>query len=176
MNFDWLKKGNRKIPSWDNTILGSIKISRDSLVGEVNSEKRAVRLRAEIEKRLGPSAVHQSTRAQTTEQLLKDAPRRTSRAKFDDEDLQDMLREPEVRKRVQESLQKQAEAWVDQEVPLLGGRTPRQAVQDPDGREIVEALLLEWERRGEGKGVYPGDIRPDINAIRRLLDLTHPAP
>jgi hypothetical protein len=176
VNFDWLKKGNRKIPSWDNTILGSIKISRDSLIGEVNSEKRAVRLRAEIEKRLGPSAVHQSTRAQTTEQLLKDAPRRTSRAKFDDEDLQDMLREPEVRKRVQESLQKQAEAWVDQEVPLLGGRTPRQAVQDPDGREIVEALLLEWERRGEGKGVYPGDIRPDINAIRRLLDLTHPAP
>jgi hypothetical protein len=62
VEFDWLKKGNRKISSWDNTILGSIKISRDSLVAEVNSEKRATRLHAEIEKRLGSSAVHQSTR------------------------------------------------------------------------------------------------------------------
>ena len=25
--FDWLKKGNSKISSWDNTILGNIKIS-----------------------------------------------------------------------------------------------------------------------------------------------------
>jgi hypothetical protein len=46
----------------------------------------------------------------------------------------------------------------------------------PDSREIVEVLLLEWERRGEEPGTYPGDIRPDINAIRRLLSLTHPAP
>ncbi|MBI3664346.1 MAG: SEC-C domain-containing protein [Acidobacteria bacterium] len=177
VNFDWLKKGNRKISSWDNTILGSITISRDSLVAEVNSEKRATRLHAEIEKRLGPSAVHQRTRARTPEEMLKDSPRRkASPAKFDDEELQDMLRDPEVRKRVQESLQKHVEAWVDQKVPLLGGRTPRQAVQDLDGREIVEALLLEWERRGEEKGVYPGDIRPDINAVRRLLNLMPPAP
>jgi hypothetical protein len=177
VSFDWLKKGNRKISSWDNTILGSIKISRDSLVAEVNSEKRATRLHAEIEKRLGPSAVHQCTRAQTPEEMLKDSPRRrTSPARLDDEDLQDLLRDPQVRKRVQESLQKQVEAWVDQEIPLLKGRTPRQAVQDPDGREIVEALLLEWERRGEEKGTYPGDIRPDINAVRRLLNLEPPRP
>jgi hypothetical protein len=176
VEFDWLKKGNRKISSWDNTILGSIKISRDSLVAEVNSEKRATRLHAEIEKRLGSSAVHQSTRAQTPEEMLKNSPKRkTSPAKLDDEELEDILRDPEMRKRVQESLQKQVEAWVDQKIPLLGGRTPRQAVQDLDGREIVEALLLEWERRGEEKGVYPGDIRPDINAVRRLLNSTPPA-
>lgn len=172
VTFDWLKKGNRKFSTWDNTILGSITISRDSLVAEVNSEKRATRLHAEIEKRLGPSAVHQSTGAQTPEEMLKDSPRRrASPSKLDEEEFGEILRDPEVRKRAQESLQKQVEAWVDQKIPLLGGRTPRQAVQDPDGREIVEALLLEWERRSEEQGVYPGDIRPDINALRRLLNL-----
>ncbi len=170
--FDWLKKGNRKISSWDNTILGSIKISRDSLVAEVNSEKRAERLRAEIAKRLGPSAVHQRTHAQTAEQMLKNSPKRkTPQAKLDDEAVNDILRDPKVRKHVQERIQKQVEAWVHEKIPILGGRTPMQAVCDADGREIVESLLLDWERRGEG-GVYPGDIRPDINAVRKLLNLS----
>jgi hypothetical protein len=173
--FNWLKKGNRKLSSWDNTILGSIEISGDSLSAEVNSEKRATRLHAEIRKRLGPSAVHRTTRARTPEQMLKASPReKTSPATFDDGEFEDILQDPEVRKRAQESLQKLVEAWVDQKIPVLGGRTPRQAVQDPDGREIVEALLLEWERRGEEKDVYPGSLRPDINAVRRLLNLTPP--
>jgi hypothetical protein len=32
IQFDWRKKGNAKIPSWDNTILGNIKISGRSLI------------------------------------------------------------------------------------------------------------------------------------------------
>ncbi len=174
VEFDWLKKGNAKMSSWDNTILGGIKISRDSLVAEVNSANRAERLRAEIETRL-PSAVHQSTHGQTPEEMLKNSPRQEAQAKLDDEKVEGMLRDPEVRKRMQESLQKQVEAWVHQKIPVLGGRTPLQAVRESDGREIVEALLLEWERRGE-EGVYPGDIRPDINAVRKLLNLAPPTP
>jgi hypothetical protein len=45
-----------------------------------------------------------------------------------------------------------------------------QAVADPDGREMVEALLQGWERQTE----VPGSavlVRPDINALRRLLHL-----
>src|SRR5713226_8908025 len=52
LEFDWLKKGNRKMSTWEKTILGSIRIKGYSLVAEVNSEKRAQRVRAEIEKRL----------------------------------------------------------------------------------------------------------------------------
>ncbi len=172
VEFHWLKKGNSKISSWENTILGSIGISRDSLVAEVNSENRAKRLRAEIEKRLGPSAVHQSTHAQTPGEMLKNSPKRkSSQAKLDDTAVDDILPDPEVRKHVQARIQKRVEAWVHEKIPILGGRTPMQAVRHPDGREIVESLLLEWERRGE-EGVYPGDIRPDINAVRKLLNLS----
>lgn len=42
--------------------------------------------------------------------------------------------------------------------------------RDPDGREIVESLLLGWERKFEGP-MSPGSFRPDIDAVRRLLKL-----
>ncbi len=176
VEFDWLKKGNSKISSWDNTILGSIKISEHSLVAEVNSEKRAIRLRAEIEKRLGTSATHQTTVAQTVNEMLAKSPKRErNQSKVDEETVDEILRDPEVRKQIQETVQKQVEAWVHEKIPILGGRTPMQAVCNPDGREIVESLLLDWERRAED-GVYQPGIRPDFNAVRRLLNLTPPTP
>src|SRR5439155_11181113 len=69
VDFDWIREGNRKFKSWDNTILGHIKISAKRLIAEVNSENRAKRLRKEIEKRLGSPAVHESTIAQTLEEM-----------------------------------------------------------------------------------------------------------
>jgi len=65
IDFDWLREGNRKFKSWENTILGHMSISERHLVAEVNSEKRAKQLRKEIEKRLGSQAVHENTLAQT---------------------------------------------------------------------------------------------------------------
>lgn len=168
VEFDWIKKGNRKIKSWDNTILGHINISGQTLIVEVNSKERAERFRKEIEKRLGILAVHQSTTAQTPEEMRKNSPPEAVRAV--DDDTEDLLHDPEVRKQLQETMQKQVEGWIHEKIPLLAGRTPLQAVRDPDGKEIVESLLRDWERGGE-KGVYPGDVRPDINAVRRLLKL-----
>ena len=37
---------------------------------------------------------------------------------------------------------------MDQTIPALGGRTPREAVADADGREAVAALVLQIERDG----------------------------
>ncbi len=52
---------------------------------------------------------------------------------------------------------------------ILGGRTPLQAVKEPDGREIVESLLIGFERGADE--TFPGAIRPDISVLRRLLNL-----
>ena len=80
------------------------------------------------------------------------------------------MADPEARKFLQATMQKQVEGWVHQKIPALGGRTPLEAVRDPDGKEMVEALLLDWERRDE-RDVSPNQIRPDIGALRRLLNL-----
>jgi hypothetical protein len=171
VDFDWIKEGNRKFKTWDNTILGHIKISEGRLIAEVNSENRAERLRKEIEKRLGSLAAHESTLAQTLAQMRKNTPRQEAEeAELREAELEALLADPEARKFLQATMQKQVESWVHQKIPALGGRTPIEAVCDPDGKEMVEALLLQWERHHE-KDVSPNQIHPDIGAIRRLLNL-----
>jgi Protein of unknown function (DUF2384) len=173
LEFEWIKKGNRKFTTWDNTILGHIRITKDSLVADLNSRKRALKLRKEIENRLGVAAVYQDMRAQTLDEILEHSP--DGEADLAEAEVEDALLDPEVRKRAQESVQKEVEAWVHRKVPALAGRTPLQAVQDADGREMVEALLLMFERRAGDKSLF-GGISPDIGAVRRLLNLAPPAP
>lgn len=169
VEFAWRRKGNAKIPSWDNTTLGDIKIVGRSLIAEVNSENRAKRLRSEIEKRLGSAATHESTSAQTAEEMLAQAPKRSS-ARKKEEMTEALLADPEAKKQLQQIIQEQTEDWIHQKVPALGGRTPFEAVHDPDGKEVVEALLLDWERSADA-GAYQAGIRPDFNAVRKLLNL-----
>ena len=94
----------------------------------------------------------------------------TRRSKIAEETSDEILRDPDVRKRMQEELQKQVEMWVHEKIPILGGRTPTQAVGDPEGREIVESLLLQWERHTRENN-DPRDIRPDVGALRWMLNL-----
>lgn len=167
----WVKKGNRKMATWDNTILGRIQIDGNSLVAEVNSVQRAERLRAEIDKRLGAAAVHQSTVIVTQEEMMRNAKKREPKAGTDDDAGAAILRDPEARRQAQEFMQKEVEAWVGRKLPVLGGRTPLQAVNDPDGREIVQSLLIGWERQMKSQ---PGGLQPDMSAVRRLLNLYPP--
>ena len=171
VNFDWRKKGNKIHKTWDNTILGHIKISGRTLVADVNSANRATRVGGEIERRLGILAVHQGTRVETPEQMLKNAKQRKgTRALSPDSGTDHLQFDPEAWEEVQARMQEHIQGWVHQKIPALGGRTPMEAVMDPDGREIVEAMLLEWEREKE-KPAGPGTIRPDVDALRRLLRL-----
>jgi hypothetical protein len=60
-------------------------------------------------------------------------------------------------------------AWVDAKLPVLGNRTPRQAVRDPDGREAVAALIDQIER--DGPKLTP-PVDPDIvRELRETLGL-----
>jgi hypothetical protein len=171
VEFAWIKKGNKMHPSWENTVLGHLKIFGKTLLVEVNSANRAKRIRAEIEKRLGSQATHVGTETETPEQMIKQAKQRKALHRSDEEiDQADLMLDPEIRRQVEAEVQKQVEGWVRTKVPALGGRTPLQAVADPDGREMVEALLQGWERQNEVPG-SAGVVRPDINALRRLLDL-----
>ena len=171
IEFAWLKKGNKMHPSWESTVLGHLKIFGKTLLVEVNSANRAKRIREEIEQRLGSQAIHVGTETESPEQMLKQAKQRKAQRGAEEEiDEDDLMRDPEVRRQIEAEVQKQVEGWVRTKVPALGGRTPLQAVADPDGREMVEALLQGWERQNEVPG--PASIvRPDISALRRLLNL-----
>jgi hypothetical protein len=67
-------------------------------------------------------------------------------------------------------LRQHAEEWIDTKIPALRVRTPRQAVADADGREMVEGLLKEWERRNQDSN-DPVMRSFDVNTVRRKLGL-----
>jgi HEAT repeat protein len=60
--------------------------------------------------------------------------------------------------------------WIDEEIPALDGKTPREAVKTPEGREKVEDLLKDWENMEERKR-RDGESYIDINVLRQMLNL-----
>lgn len=168
--FDWLKRGNRQMKSWDNTIMGKIKIEGFTLTAEANSERRAKRLRNEIEKRLGLAVTHKNTVVEPYEKLLEKArnidPAREAKHKKEQAEL---MKDPAVQAQLRKSIQKEVDLWISKKLPALGGLTPLQASKIPDGRELVESLIIDYERHVEE--FFPKEVRPDLSHLRKRLKL-----
>ncbi len=170
VEIQWLKKGNKKFKTWENTVHGKIRIHGRSLEAEANSEERARKLRREIEKRLGrDGAIYQGTEVKKSEEVLdmlrREEPSRMKSSRRSEEEIEE---DPESQKVARDFMQKEYDAWVDKKLPILGGKTPKQAVKDPDGREIVESMLLQFERTLQDK---PEGVRPNLSGIRKRLNL-----
>jgi len=73
IEFPWLKKGNPRIKSWKNTVMGHILISQKQLKITVNSEKRARTIKNRIKKLLKNEAVYKRTEVHTVESLMEQA-------------------------------------------------------------------------------------------------------
>jgi hypothetical protein len=58
--------------------------------------------------------------------------------------------------------------WIDQALPALRGKTPRDATRTPSGRARVELLLKEMEL---SEATLPAPERYDFSGIRSVLGL-----
>jgi hypothetical protein len=163
----WQKRGNRKHAGWDNTSLGHIEIRGGTLEVEVNSEKRAATIRREIQRRLGDDCTFQKEERRAIEDLLRQENRDAGSGKQRAPEIDCMP--PEIRAAVKEQMRAHWEAWLDIPVPALKNQTPREAAASLEGRERLEALLMEFERRNES-GIQP-ELRPDVAGLRRKLGL-----
>ena len=80
--------------------------------------------------------------------------------------LDDTPLDPEIEKVLARMMRQREDAWIDEEIPLLGGATPRQAAADPTRRgDLID--LLDSFPPAPGGSVQGFD--PD--RLRRLLDL-----
>lgn len=59
------------------------------------------------------------------------------------------------------------DSWIDQEIPALGGLTPRKAVTHKEGRELVEAILFSFEE-GNRRTDKPSLMVPVADLRKRL--------
>ncbi|MCF6199144.1 MAG: hypothetical protein L3J67_07065 [Hyphomicrobiaceae bacterium] len=169
IEFDWLKKGNTKHGSWDNTIMGHLKIDRDRLTIEVNSVERSEAIRRKITRRLGKRARLEKEERQSQEEVLEEKDTRVLSAKEiaarkENEAFQNS---PEGRRLMRETVKNHWRSWFDEPVPLLDDQTPRMAAKTPEGRKLLENLFQIYEYRSD-----PDDLlSPDIPALRRELGM-----
>ena len=148
IEFPWLKRGNSKQESWDNTVLGHIKIKGHQLTVEVNSEERARKFQQLI-KEIHPEARYRTSVIESPQAML-------ARAKDEDEDesfqarqrreeLEELNNRPEVQEKIMEFMREHYRKWPQEKLSILGGKTPLQAIKTRDGREMVEALVRDFE-------------------------------
>lgn len=164
--FAWKKSGNKMHAEWDNTVLGWIEIDGKRLVAEVNSKNRADLIRGLIEKAMGDGIRYRASEIQSLDKMMAD--RQPVGGEHDRKALRESERLaeiPEVRVKISEMMEAHWERWVDQRLPILGDRTPMEAVRDADGREIVESLIKQGERSARNPGMHI-----DQHVFRRLRE------
>lgn len=166
VRFSWKKRGNKKHAGWDNTVLGWIEIDGPRLIAEVNSQARADAIRKTIEAGLGEDVRYRASEIQSPERMLADLQAaRGAGGGAASEEHNRLAELPEVREKVSAMMAAHWEHWVDQPIPILGNRTPMEAVKDPDGREIVESLVMQAERTGRSP-----NLPTDEAVFRRLRE------
>lgn len=171
IRFPWQKKGNKQHKHWDNTVLGHITIDGRALTAEVNSEKRAKKIQAEITKRLGETVTFKRAVHESPEQMLAKARKRSGSQPLPRplEQALDIASRPEVRAMLQEQMKAHWEAWYAQPIPALKNQSPLDAAKTPEGRKRLDALLTEFERHNEN--LPQQEIQADIPAMRKRLGL-----
>jgi hypothetical protein len=166
VRFSWKKRGNKKHAGWDNTVLGWIEIDGTRLIAEVNSEARADSIRKKIETALGEDVRYRATEIQSPEKILADLRAGggvSGGGAF--EERNQLAEHPEVRETISAMMAAHWEHWVDQPIPILGNRTPMEAVKNADGREIVESIVIQAERDGRRQHLQTGE-----DVFRRLRE------
>lgn len=165
LSFCWVKRPAGGGRPEQNTILGQIEIRRGRLSCEVNSAKRAATFRRHVKKALPKIARFRLAEIESIEHAF------ANRSSIKPPSAPPAS--PEVQAYLARYMSDYYERWLDEKIPALGGRTPRAAVRDADGREQVEALLRDFERSGS-RSTPPLD--PSIiPRLRQHLGLAPPA-
>ncbi len=168
----WDRPAHKKMSGMSNTILGRVVIDGRRLIAEVNSAERATTLRREINARLGDEGRFMVDEIQDLDAMMSRHAAESTESTPSSEH-EELMQHPEVQAQVAEMFGRHWESWVDQKIPALGGISPREAVKTADGREAVEALLIDAER-GRGQDSFTAEInRKGIQQVREWLGLDH---
>ncbi|MDZ4772123.1 MAG: antitoxin Xre/MbcA/ParS toxin-binding domain-containing protein [Planctomycetota bacterium] len=153
----WREPANPALPKGEQTVLAHMQMMDDRLVLEVNSAERLSRARSWLVALPGVSF----ERATTREAIEPDAPLDDRLPGPDSEPDPEAVAAFELRQR------EYMKQWCDESIPALGGMTPREACQTPEGRRRVERLV-----RTMPDPTYPGgSIRAPREEVLRELGL-----
>lgn len=145
------------------TSLGTVTLRANRLELWCISKERLERGKKRLKEILGDDIQH---KVDTYEDIAKKAMERSGRTSSIEEDEVPEKYDTIFSKVMGELVTK----WVDEKIPALNGKAPREAVKTPEGREKVEELLKDWENMEERKR-RDGEPYIDINVLRQMLNL-----
>lgn len=133
-----------------DTIIANLSLDEGRLRATVNSDERATEVRALVAGLL-PDATVVDDDVRRLDEVM------ASTDDDDDERAEPSLDDPAVRELVADHIARYEQQWLDEPIPALRGRTPRDAADDPIGRHELEQLLATFP---------PGDEPTMMSAAR----------
>jgi hypothetical protein len=173
IEFPWLKKGNKKNKDWDNTVMATIKIEQGRLILESNSMERTEKGKELLFKYLGTDISFQQTLIESPDQKFNSLAESTNKHRHKNESQayhgKDLLELPEVQEQIKQMTKAHWDNWFTEPIPALNNQTPREASKTKAGKEMLEALLLEYERHHLER--TDNLLTVDIKYLRKELGL-----
>jgi hypothetical protein len=138
--FVWLAERDKDCSA---TVFGNIEINDKILILECNSKERLEKGKKIILKHVSDSVIHKADTFQDPLQAIKSS-----------KDKPEKQIDSEIPMEIQQELytqfmQKHSEKWLNEKIPLLGGKTPLEAVKTEEGKKKVVELLKDFENREE---------------------------
>ncbi len=140
----WLWSG----PSRDGSdvVLGSFTLKDDRLFVETNSLSRGERARALVERLAGDAIRHRHTEHSDMQRMMEE---QLKQKRGEPSKAKPMVNAPEDAVAIAELFQQHYQKWVDQPVPALDDRSPREAAKIPALRRRLERILGDMEGQYE---------------------------
>jgi hypothetical protein len=133
---------------------GTIRLFGDSLLVEVLAEEYFEELESDLKEFLGAELVSVSRSPFGAGRPVDDRLDDDRRGPIAIEELP-----PETQEAMNRMMREHDRAWLDEEVPALGGLTPRQACRTETGRRRVAALIRSFPRlRGAAVGMSQAEL------------------
>jgi len=159
--FDWHEKPRAE--DGRRRSLGMLRVEGGRLLLETNSRERLARGRELVESLAGTAVRHQRDKFTGLETAMRKAKRSGPKPESG--------LPPEIeRELVQKFMAEHYRTWPDTPLPALGGKTPRQAVDTPEGRSQV-ADLLKFIENGEAHKRRLGEAWYDITPLKAELQV-----
>ncbi|MDP9191482.1 MAG: SEC-C domain-containing protein [Acidobacteriota bacterium] len=157
--FVFARGGNKMHKSWENTIVGRVMVTDETLSIETNSENRAAALGRRVRDACAGLLRDPKREVKSPSSMAKAAQSVAKKSEGMTPEEEAMLRE------VKEGHYRD---WADTPLPILGGKTPRAAARTAKSRQQLDLLLRDMEN---SESRAPERARFDVRILRRELGL-----
>jgi hypothetical protein len=161
--FTWVDREGREQLGDGPLILGTVRLEKGRLKLETKSRERIERGKELLSVLLAGIARHRVDAIKDLEVALEEHSREPERDRPEEvpEDVQAQIIGP--------YMQRHIESWIDEPLPALKGKTPRQAVKTRAGRAKVVSMLKDQENSMQRQ---PGCELVDFSVVYRELGLS----